>query len=654
MSSKTANVQPAGGLAGRSRQSDLSLARRAGLRRSDLEAVVASGVFDGRFYLMTYPDVAKAKLDPLEHYLVSGRFEKRQASAIFDPVAYVEANPEVATSGMEPFLHYVLIGQPAGAPLNRLVKRVGLSASDLNAVVASGVFDERFYLMTYPDVAETAADPFEHYLVFGRFEKRKASATFDPVAYVETNPEVAISGMEPFLHHVLIGRTIGAPSDGLARRVGLSPGYLDAVAASGVFDERFYLMTYPDVTEAALEPFEHYLVFGRFEKRRASAIFDPVAYDEANPAVAVSGMEPFLHYALVGQTGRAPLSKAETITPRPALTHEIATGTRRLIVFLTPGHDARLGGVLSISAIYEESKGLADLHGAKVALCAIPGDDALFLKYSWFENDNYLLDLNTVLRRCENLDYLQLHIPEYVVNRMSKWLDEVSSSLLKNIPNIHLNVMLQNIDLIEGQNIADLKRFGQVTITTAHEAYSNSATREALGVTVHKLSVRIGPERYKRATYAEKEQILVVSHDDHPLKEKVLQLIARAHPQLEIRIVHDLSFEEYKALILRAKWALTFGEGLDGYFAETVFSGGNSFAVFNDRFFTPAFAQLETVYPSWESLQGMMPVDLQRLDEPLAYERCWREAYALLSGLYGTDQFRHNLRAFYRGEYTFP
>ncbi len=134
----------------------------------------------------------------------------------------------------------------------------------------------------------------------------------------------------------------------------------------------------------------------------------------------------------------------------------------------------------------------------------------------------------------------------------------------------------------------------------------------------------------------------------------MLQQIARAHPQLEIRIVHNLSYEEYKALVSRGKWALTFGEGLDGYFAETIFSGGNSFAVFNERFFTPAFAALETVYPPWEVLQERMLVDLQRLDEPIAYDRCWRQAYDLLTSLYSTDQFRENLRAFYRREHTFP
>ena len=76
--------------------------------------------------------------------------------------------------------------------------------------------------------------------------------------------------------------------------------------------------------------------------------------------------------------------------------------------------------------------------------------------------------------------------------------------------------------------------------------------------------------------------------------------------------------------------------------------------MFNDRYFTPAFAELETIYPSWAALIERMPFDLQRLDEPVAYNRCWRQAYDLLSDLYSVDRFRQNLRMFYRGEYTFP
>jgi len=47
-------------------------------------------------------------------------------------------------------------------------------------------------------------------------------------------------------------------------------------------------------------------------------------------------------------------------------------------------------------------------------------------------------------------------------------------------------------------------------------------------------------------------------------------------------------------------------------------------------------------------------VDIRRLDEPVAYGQYWRRAYDLVSNLYDPDQFRENLRKFYRGEYTFP
>jgi hypothetical protein len=43
-----------------------------------------------------------------------------------------------------------------------------------------------------------------------------------------------------------------------------------------------------------------------------------------------------------------------------------------------------------------------------------------------------------------------------------------------------------------------------------------------------------------------------------------------------------------------------------------------------------------------------MPADLKRLDEPAAYNGCWRRTYDLACSLYDTEQFRENLRMFYR------
>jgi hypothetical protein len=337
---------------------------------------------------------------------------------------------------------------------------------------------------------------------------------------------------------------------------------------------------------------------------------------------------------------------------RTAITQAVGFRTRRLIVFLTPGHDGPSGGVMSIAAIYRESQALQELHESRVAMCTVPGEPPL-LKYTWFKNNNYLLDFEALLNRCGQLDYLLVHIPEYAVSKVGAWFSSHSSSL-KNIKELHFNVLVQNIDLGQEQDLTALKRFGKVTCTTAHEAYSNAATRESLGVALHRLSCCNGPELYSPVRYEDKQPVLMVSHDKHPLKERVLRQIKEALPALRIQVIQNLKWEEYYEVARQAKWSLTFGEGLDGYFTDLVFSGGVAFAVFNRRYFTPAFAKLETVYPSWDVLIERITSDLCRLDEPVAYKRCSGQAWELLNELYSTERFRENLRAFYRGEYTFP
>src|SRR6266446_6327081 len=100
---------------------------------------------------------------------------------------------------------------------------------------------------------------------------------------------------------------------------------------------------------------------------------------------------------------------------RWVLTRAATFKTERLMVYLTPGYDWRAGGIMSIADMYRESKGLRHLHQAKVTLCTVPGEPPL-LKYNWFENHNYILDLDSVLRGCGRLDYLLIHMPAYAVD----------------------------------------------------------------------------------------------------------------------------------------------------------------------------------------------------------------------------------------------
>lgn len=215
----------------------------------------------------------------------------------------------------------------------------GVSRTEFDAVVQSGIFDPEFYLSKYPEVADSGLNPLTHYLNYGRFEGRQASAVFEPSAYKNANRVVGLSGIEPSLHYALIGRKGGLPRsqaesycwkhrldyESALMGAGLSPKEFDDILNSDVFDREFYLERYPDVAEANLDPLLHYLIAGRFENRQASVGFNPQWYVDANPGVDFQGIEPFLHYVVSGRAKGLPLrSAAELYCKNHGIDYETA------------------------------------------------------------------------------------------------------------------------------------------------------------------------------------------------------------------------------------------------------------------------------------------------------------------------------------------
>ena len=98
---------------------------------------------------------------------------------------------------------------------------------------------------------------------------------------------------------------------------------------------------------------------------------------------------------------------------------------------------------------------------------------------------------------------------------------------------------------------------------------------------------------------------------------------------------------------------MTFGEGLDGYFLETIFSGGISFSVYNSKFFTADFRSLRTVYESYETLAHRIVGDIVELDREKNYVDYHNRQFELCKNLYDYKTYVKNLEDFYRGEYTF-
>lgn len=67
------------------------------------------------------------------------------------------------------------------------------------------------------------------------------------------------------------------------------------------FDANFYLKTYPDIAQAGINPFEHYVSWGWRENRLPNSWFDPAYYLGAYADAKSEDKDPLLHFVEVGQ-----------------------------------------------------------------------------------------------------------------------------------------------------------------------------------------------------------------------------------------------------------------------------------------------------------------------------------------------------------------
>jgi hypothetical protein len=107
--------------------------------------VKRSGLFDRQWYLGKNPDVSRAGVDPLRHYLTVGGFEGRDPHPLFDSDWYLRQYPDVASAHVNPLRHYL--------------DRGALEHRNPNPW-----FDSRSYLQEHPELAKIKVNPLSHYL----------------------------------------------------------------------------------------------------------------------------------------------------------------------------------------------------------------------------------------------------------------------------------------------------------------------------------------------------------------------------------------------------------------------------------------------------------------------------------------------------------
>ena len=92
-------------------------------------------------------------------------------------------------------------------PVRILSRAIGAAGrrnakEDIQIVEESGLFDREWYIKTYPDLANIAMRPIEHFVKYGAFEGRSPGPDFNTRNYTQKNPNVLIDGQNPLLHYL--------------------------------------------------------------------------------------------------------------------------------------------------------------------------------------------------------------------------------------------------------------------------------------------------------------------------------------------------------------------------------------------------------------------------------------------------------------------
>jgi glycosyltransferase involved in cell wall biosynthesis len=230
--------------------------------RADWASIV-SQLFSEEWYIASYPDIARAGVSAIDHFMTVGWAEGRSPCPLFDTEWYFQTYPDVEASGINPLLHYALYGW----------KERRNPHPD---------FDTGWYLDTHQDVAEADINPLLHYILVGRAEARSISAATVPAEIFAPEKEFdQPSGLDP--HEEQFG----------------SEPHPDRHKIIELFDEEFYVAGFPE-TDRPSDPASHFLETGWKEGRNPTPWFSVWHYSAMHEDVARSGMNPFVHYCLAG------------------------------------------------------------------------------------------------------------------------------------------------------------------------------------------------------------------------------------------------------------------------------------------------------------------------------------------------------------------
>jgi GT2 family glycosyltransferase len=177
------------------------------------------------------------------------------------------------------------------------------------------IFDELYYLKVYPDVRDANIDALEHFMEFGRYERRSPNAIFDSTWYQDQVG--SLKGLDPLSHYLSIGSEQGLDpnpffdsewyrSKYLLHDKKSIPlvhyfinGYKLGYDPNPFFDVDWYALEYDSSHDYHRDPLSDFILNENAELRNPNATFNTKDYLEFNPdlsSVKAKAFEIALHF----------------------------------------------------------------------------------------------------------------------------------------------------------------------------------------------------------------------------------------------------------------------------------------------------------------------------------------------------------------------
>lgn len=168
------------------------------------EIIKLSKLFDETWYKTQY--LENNDDDSIKHFIDIGCEKNYNPSPNFDTSWYLEKNKDVKKNGINPFVHYIEYGRKEGRLPNSSFDITKID--DYSAILYSGLFDEEWF-SDYYSLKGTQVNLVRYYMENYLHYGLNPSPDFDSMWYLEKYEDVKKNGINPFVHYIKYGKKEG-------------------------------------------------------------------------------------------------------------------------------------------------------------------------------------------------------------------------------------------------------------------------------------------------------------------------------------------------------------------------------------------------------------------------------------------------------------